>query len=116
MQKSEQQYKALTNSLPQIIFSLDGTGKVLYANDWLEAYTGKSLEALTASRWSDVIHPSDYGKFSLLISENLSHQSFPIKMQCRIRNAESGEFLWHLISITPIKNERGELTTGSGTW
>src|SRR6478609_3043374 len=51
VQKSEAQYKTLTNALPLIIFSLDVEGKLLYANEWLERYTGHTIESLNESRW-----------------------------------------------------------------
>lgn len=114
IQKSELQYKTLTNALPQIIFSLDTDGRVTYANEWLDIYLGKTLSELLASRWEDVVHPADYSKFTLLISDRLTASAFPVKTQCRLRNAQSGEYLWHLISISPIKNDREEISNWIG--
>src|SRR6476659_3795741 len=56
VQKSEAQYKTLTDSLPLIIFSLDGEGQLLYASEWLLKFTGETLENLNESRWKTAVH------------------------------------------------------------
>src|SRR6478672_6891402 len=54
--KSEAEYKILTNSLPLIIFSIDEGGSLLYANEWLEKYTGETIQSLNKNKWKNIVY------------------------------------------------------------
>lgn len=109
VQKSEAQYKMLTNSLPLMIFSLDTNGQLLYANEWLQRYTGENIDALNASQWKQVVHPGDYDSFILFFNNKIPQDAASIKIQARIKQKESEDYLWHQVSLSPFLNERGEL-------
>lgn len=108
IQKSEAQYKTLTNSLPITIFSLDVEGKLLYANEWLERYTGYSIDHLNQSKWKHIIHENDYATFSVLLNKVITQGSTTIKTQARLKNKQ-GDYIWHQLSLSPFQNEQGEL-------
>lgn len=112
--KSEQQYRTLTNALPQLIVTLDSSGHITYANEWLAAFTGKTQEELNRQAWQEVVHPEDYPVFSILLSNNLPSAVFPIRMQCRLLNYSNNEYIWHLVSVTPLKNEAQEISSWIG--
>ena len=109
VQKSEAQYKTLTNSLPLFIFALDIQGELLYANEWLTRYTGETIESLNESQWKAVVHEEDYYSFSLLLKNDVTKGATTIKTQSRLRNKNSDTYLWHQISLSPFRNEKGEL-------
>jgi PAS domain S-box-containing protein len=114
VQKSETQYKTLTNSLPLFIFSLDQDGQLFYANEWLLKYTGHTIKSLNESQWKTVVHGDDYHAFSVLLQPSLIKGSSGIKMQTRFLNRQSGEYLWHQVSLSPLLNEKGELQNWTG--
>lgn len=114
VQKSETQYKTLTNSLPLFIFSLDQDGQLFYANEWLLKYTGHTIESLNESQWKTVVHGDDYHAFSVLLQPSLIKGSSGIKMQTRFLNRQSGEYLWHQVSLSPLLNDKGELQNWTG--
>lgn len=105
VQKSEAQYKTLTNSLPLIIFSMNGSGEMLYANEWLIKYSGETVDSLNASRWRSVIHEDDYNAFSVLLNANAIRGTAVIKTQARLKNT-SGEYLWHQVSLSAFDNNK----------
>lgn len=109
VQKSEAQYKMLTNSLPLMIFSMNPEGMVVYANEWLTRYTGESLESLNTSQWKLIVHPDDYDAFILFFTNKIPQDAASIKIQARIKHKDSGDHLWHQVSISPFGNDRGEL-------
>jgi len=109
VQKSEAQYKMLTNSLPLMIFSLNPAGLLLYANEWLQNYTGESVESLNSSRWKQVVHPGDYDSFILFFNNKIPQDAASIKIHARIKQKESNNFLWHQVSLSPFLNDRSEL-------
>jgi len=109
VQRSEGQYKTLTNSLPLIIFSLDTDGQLLYANEWLTKYSGETIKSLNLNHWKNIVHENDYSAFSLLLKNNLAKDAAGMKLQVRLRSKTSGDYLWHQISLTPFRNDSGEL-------
>lgn len=108
IQKSEAHYKTLTNSLPITIFSLDVEGNLLYANEWLERYTGHSIDQLNKSRWRTVIHEDEYATFSVLLNKVITQGSTTVKTQARLKNKQ-GDHIWHQLSLSPFRNEQGDL-------
>lgn len=109
LQKSEDQYKTLTNSLPLLIFASDVQGQLLYANEWLTNYTGESLKSLNENAWQNVVHAEDYQPFLLLLKNNSAREAMVIKTQARLRNKITGDYFWHQVSVTPFKNEQKEI-------
>lgn len=113
IRKSEDQYKTLTNSLPLIIFTLDLNGQLLYANEWLEKYTGVKNETLNHTKWKQVVHPEDYDFFSVIFLNDITKGATTIRTQARIKN-NTGEYCWHQVSLTPFNNEHGDLQYWTG--
>jgi len=108
IQKSEAHYKTLTNYLPLTIFSLDVEGKLLYANEWLERYTGHTVDHLNESQWKTIIHENDYATFSVLLNKVITQGSTTIKTQARLKNKQ-GDYIWHQLSLSPFRNEQSDL-------
>lgn len=109
VQKSEAQYKMLTNSLPLMIFSLNAAGLLVYANEWMQRYTGESIESLNESQWKQVVHPGDYDSFILFFNNKIPQDAASIKIHARIKQKDSDDHLWHQVSLSPFQNDRGEL-------
>lgn len=109
VQKSEAEYKLLTNSLPLIIFSIDKEGQLIYSNEWLTAFTGETIEGLNHNKWKQAIHPEDYDFFAMLLKNLTIPPLKAVKTQTRIRNKKTGDYLWHQVSVSPLKGDDGEL-------
>ncbi|OIN61037.1 sensor histidine kinase [Arsenicibacter rosenii] len=98
---SENQYRTLTDSLPMMIFSFNPKGELLYANRWLIDFTGKTLPELNENRWEGIFHREDYPVFwNQWVNHSFSGK--PFRMEIRIGNAETGKYIWHLASLTPL--------------
>jgi PAS domain S-box-containing protein len=108
IQKSEAHYKTLTNSLPLTIFSLDVEGKLLYANEWLERFTGHTIDYLNKSQWKTIIHEEEYPTFSVLLNKVITQGTTTIKTQARLKNKQ-GDYIWHQVSLSPFRNDQGDL-------
>lgn len=108
VQKSEAQYKTLTNSLPLTIFSIDGKGQLLYANEWLLTFTGETVDSLNKSGWKGIVHTEDYDAFSVLLKAEAVKGTAVIKTQARLKS-KLGDYLWHQVSLSQFKDEKDEL-------
>lgn len=112
--ESENQYRTLTNSLPIIIFSLNAKGEVIYVNDWFKSFTAVSLEELNSTKWRNIVHTDDYDEFSMLFNEKVISDASVIKTQCRLKSASTNDYLWHLVSLSPVKDERENVLYWTG--
>lgn len=109
VQKSEAQYKTLTNSLPIIIFSINKDGQLLYANEWLTKFTGESIEDLNKSQWKSVVHEADYEQFLMLLKNPVTKGTTITKSQARLKHKNSDNYLWHQISLSLLKDANEDL-------
>jgi light-regulated signal transduction histidine kinase (bacteriophytochrome) len=70
------------------------------------------MEHLNDNRWTSVIHADDYPQFSgLLTSKNFAEAS-NLKLQCRLLQASTGKYVWHLVSLSP----QNDVATGETSW
>lgn len=109
IQKSEAEYKILTNSLPLFIFSMNDNGHLIYVNEWLSKYSGETAESLNRNKWKNLVHAEDYDSFSMLFQNDIAKGFTTFKTQLRLRAKSNGEYLWHQLSLSPFKNEKGDL-------
>jgi PAS domain S-box-containing protein len=106
LRESELQYKQLSEAIPLMIFKLNGDGQVLYANPWLLDFTGSTLEELRQTRWMPVMYPDDWER-TKVIWENESALLQPLHFQYRLLHKATGEYVWHMASAIPIKDNHG---------
>lgn len=102
---SEQEYKILSDTLPLMMFSVNNRGLINYANKWLQDYFGAIPKELNSTAWQNFIHPDDFALFIKDLAALLSKQ-ITVNGQYRLRQKSSGNFLWHMLSITPLKNDK----------
>jgi len=55
----EARYRALVESMPQLAWSTDTTGRADYFSPQWEGYSGRSAESLTNDGWLDLLYPND---------------------------------------------------------
>ena len=96
-----------------IIFSLNTDGGLIYSNEWLTNFTGETLDSLNGGKWKAVIHEEDYESFSLLLKNPGTKRNTPV-MQARLRHKHGGAYLWHQISLSPLKGDNDQLQNWIG--
>jgi PAS domain S-box-containing protein len=113
LRESETQYKELTNSLPMIIFSMREDGELIYANSWLQEFTGETLLQLNINKWTNVIAPEDY---HLKWEQWWQHvaEDKPLTQEIRLKSVRSNQYLWHQLSTFPLKDENGQTLYWTG--
>ena len=104
IKESENHYRVLTDSLPLMMFSVNNRGMINYANKWLEAFLGSIPRELTSNTWKSFLHTADVGNFTTDLGIALQKQ-VALNGKYRFCEKASGNFLWHLVSIIPLKNE-----------
>jgi PAS domain S-box-containing protein len=113
LRQSEERYRYLAESIPQLVWTADAEGTLLDVNErWLE-FTGITLEQVQANGWADVVHPDDVPTLSQQWAA-AQHNGTYYQAEGRMRRADGG-YRWHLHQAVPVKNEHGQVTKWFGT-
>ncbi|NDK57174.1 PAS domain-containing protein [Pontibacter fetidus] len=108
-------YKYLTefmDALPQMCWTADTAGKILYFNKAWYAYTGMMHNQTQG--WINVIYPEDSSR--IIASWNNSLTTGDYHEEYRIRNSKDGSYRWFLEQAMPIRNEDNEVIIWFGTY
>ena len=98
---SQERYRSLVESLPQLVYMADADGITEYCNQsWMD-YTGLSLEQTQDSGWQQVVQPDD---LPLVIERSTQalETGDAYSIEFRIRRVD-GVYRWHLSRIVPTK-------------
>lgn len=113
LSESEEKFKSILNSIPQIAWTNTIEGDVNFYNQRWYDYTGLDFEQTKAWGWKEVIHPDDLqfnlNTFSSIINSD-SHGEFEIR-----EKRFDGAYRWHLVRIEPLKDKLGKVVLWIGT-
>lgn len=110
---SEQHYRALTDSMSDVVIRGDNAGIVIWASKSLTPVTGWRSEDLLGRTLLELIHPNDLEHArGVHIALDKGESS---DVELRIRMADGG-YKWFALSANPILDENGEVTGRVSTW
>lgn len=114
IRESDTEHRALTDSLPLMMFSLNNRNQVTYTNKWLKEFLGSfPQEIISAAVLQQYIHPSDYSPLSKDLNNAFARQ-VQFQGQYRLKEKGTDNFVWHLISLVPMKNDKMVVTRWTG--
>ncbi|MGE5754887.1 MAG: ATP-binding protein [Planctomycetaceae bacterium] len=105
--RSEMQYRALADSVPEIVFTADPLGLNDYCNRRWFNYTGLSPEQTRGEGWAAALHPDDAERALALWQEALRGGE-PFECEYRFRRAD-GQYRWFLGRAVPLKDDTGRI-------
>lgn len=109
---SEQRFRSLTNTIPQLMWTSTSDGQVDFVNDRCMAYSGLTSTEKFGEKWAEFIHPDDRaGVFAEWAESVKAGRAF--KMEYRLRDA-LGIYRWFLGHAVPIQ-ENNEIQYWIGT-
>ncbi|GAB4341132.1 MAG: hypothetical protein OHK0047_32680 [Leptolyngbyaceae cyanobacterium] len=111
--KSEQQFRLLTESMPQIVWTATPEGTVDYYNQRWAEYSGIPVEQGQGWGWQPVLHPEDEQRTMEVWSEALRTGEL-YECEHRVRRAD-GQFRWFLSRGLPLKDSQGKIIKWFGT-
>ncbi len=113
LRRSEEQFRAFANSLPELCWMADGDGQVFWRNERWYEYTGTTPQQMEG-RGGESVHdpeilPSVLERWSISLDSGT-----PFEMEFPLRGAD-GVFRWFLARIQPLRDETGKITRWYGT-
>jgi PAS domain S-box-containing protein len=109
VRESEERFRILTNTIPQIVWIVDADGKTEFVNHRWNNYTAQSPEeASSTGGRAAMIHPDDLP----LVMDSWKiamQQGIPAEWEYRLRQQETGRYTWFKGRVQPIKDEEGNI-------
>jgi PAS domain S-box-containing protein len=103
-------YRVLSDLAPGFLWLLDEDGRVLYANQTWQEFTGVSLERLNQLGWQQFHHPDEVPEIQKQW-QVATEQGNPFEMELRYRRHD-GEYRWMLVRVIPQRDAVDEV----GAW
>jgi formate hydrogenlyase transcriptional activator len=108
LSQDEEEFRRITDAIPQMIVVLHSDGRTLYANRVALDYTGLTLEDIRAEDFrARVFHPEDIQRLQELRQDALSHD-VPFENEQRALGKD-GKYRWFLIRYNPLLDDDGKV-------
>jgi PAS domain S-box-containing protein/putative nucleotidyltransferase with HDIG domain len=113
LKKSEEEFRSLAESMPQIVWVTRKDGWNIYFNQQWVNYTGLTLEQSYGHGWNIPFHPDDRQR-AWDAWLNATKNNGVYSVECRLRRAD-GVYHWWLIRGVPFIDKTGEIIKWFGT-
>jgi PAS domain S-box-containing protein len=113
LQRSEQEFRSLAESIPQIVWATRPDGLNIYFNQRWVDYTGLTLDESSGEGWIKPFHPEDRQRAWEAWRRAIQYHD-AYSLECRMRRAD-GVYRWWLIRGMPLLGANGEITKWFGT-
>jgi PAS domain S-box-containing protein len=113
LQETENQFQVLANSMPQLAWMGHPDGSNYWYNQGWYSYTGTKPGEMDGSRWVSLHDPAILPLVLEKWAEAL-HTKTEFEMEFPLKGSD-GLFKWFITRVTPVRNERGEVTKWFGT-
>ncbi len=114
IEESEERFRQLAESMPQVVWSTDAAGVLDYVNSRWTELTGCDLPATLGNTFREKMLPEDLQALDFAFAESL-RTGKAYSVECRFPRVADGSLRWHLVSAVPIRNHRGEVVKWIGT-
>lgn len=111
--ESEARFRAIAESMPQMVWSTTPDGDADYYNARWYDFTGKVTGSTNGSNWNEVVHPEDAQR-ALSLWRHSVETGAPYDVEYRLRRGD-GVYRWALVRATPIRDDSGEITRWFGS-
>ena len=113
LRESEAKFRAITNSIDQMIWSTLPDGFHDYYNDRWYAFTGVPHGSTDGEAWNGMFHPDDQERAWAVWRRSLATgETYHIEYRLRHR---SGQYRWVLGRAQPVRDAEGAITRWFGT-
>ncbi len=107
LKESEERFRLLTNTIPQIVWISGKEGKLEYLNDQWFKITGQTTEEGLKDRLK-MMHPDDIKPIADKWQQALK-DNHPFYCEYRLKDKLSGDYRWFFGNIQPLKDQYGNV-------
>jgi len=110
---SEARFRALAESMPNIVWTANPAGVIDYVSSEFYRYTGIPEEGGTEEQWSSAFHSDHWSDLVELWQKCIENQS-EFEIDVPVKRVEDGVYRWFRVQAKPIFDAQGELTKWFG--
>ena len=111
---SDNRYRTIVESLPQMVWTLDAEGRCDYLSPQWKEYTGVDPSE-TSGGWAEHVRPDERDEILERLRASVADGT-AFDAECRIRGAD-GEYLWFRATAAPVRDskDKHKVTAWFGT-
>jgi PAS domain S-box-containing protein len=113
LRRSEEQFLAFANSIPELCWMAHADGHLFWYNERWYEYTGTTPQQMEGWGWQSVHDPEILPSVLELWKESI-RTGTPFEMQFPLRGAD-GVYRWFLTRIRPVRDHNGKVVRWYGT-
>jgi PAS domain S-box-containing protein len=113
LRRSEEELRALANSIPQLAWMADPDGEIFWYNRGWYEYTGTTLEQMESGGWKAVHDPTVLPEVLERWTDSVRNET-PFEMEFPLRGAD-GVYRWFLTRVSPFRDDKGKVMRWFGT-
>jgi PAS domain S-box-containing protein len=113
LHRSEAQFRMLTETIPQLVWTCSIDGYCDYISPQWGRYTGIPSEEQLGHKWVEAIHPDDRAHMRTCWESAIQYE-IPIDLEYRLRDA-AGNYRWFQVRGAPIRDDAGRILKWFGT-
>lgn len=107
------EFKAIAQSLPHIVWTTRADGNATYFNDKWYEYTGEQAQTTQEWDWIKYVHPEDKARTRKAWKKSISTAS-QYQVEYRLQH-HSGRYRWFLARGVPVTDSSGRVSKWFGT-
>ena len=114
LKTSEENWRVLAETVPQLVWTTSRDGLVEYFNQRWYRYTGSSPKRALGHAWSQFLHPDEY-QHTLTVWHHALASGEPYEMEYRLKEGQTGAYHWFLARGMPVRDDTGQIVQWFGT-
>lgn len=112
IKESEERFRSLTQTLPQLIWVTNARGKMEFTSSRWKEYSG--IEPTGEKDWKTVLHPDDYERINESWTQSLTTAKV-YKSELRLKN-KAGDYRWHSVEAEPVLDAEKQIAKWVGAF
>lgn len=112
VKESEERFRSLAQTLPQLVWITDAQGNQEFASPRWKEYSGIELDGKKA--WQEIVHPEDYENINAAWSRSLTTGDTYIS-NVRLKS-KLGEYRWHIVKGEPVLDSENKIVKWVGSF
>ncbi|MFN3997913.1 PAS domain S-box protein [Algoriphagus sp.] len=112
IRESEERFRSLAQTLPQLVWVSDGQGKAEFSSIRWKEYSG--LEPNGELEWKEIVHSEDYESINAGWIHSLETGNI-FKSEVRLKNKDN-EYRWHTVIGEPVFDQENNIVKWVGAF
>ena len=114
VEESEERFRQLADSMPQIVWTAPPDGRPDYHNARWYAFSGRDHASESTENWASILHPAD-ARTALDAWEGCLQSGEPFEMEARLRDHSRDCWRWFMCRAIAVTDSEGRVSKWFGT-